>query len=101
MARTRLQLHHELKKLSENCYFSPPNGFEMKYPCIVYKLEGHSNQHGDDIRYIHLDRYTVTVIVEEPNDDLPDRFFNAFEYCSLDRHFFSDNLSHYVYTLYY
>lgn len=100
MAKTRLQLQSELEKICPNCYFSPPNEFNLKYPCIIYQLQSNSDRHADDIRYIHLRRYTVTVITDDPDDDLSDRLIDCFDYCSLDRMFTSDNLNHFVHTLY-
>lgn len=101
MAKTRLELSKELKTLCKNCYFSPPNGFNLKYPCITYSLDNNLTTNADDMRYISFRRYTVTVITDDPDSDLSDKLLEKFKYCSLDRHFISDNLNHFVHTLYY
>lgn len=101
MAKTRLELSKKLKTICQNCYFSPPNGFNMNYPCIVYTWDNNSIDNADNTRYIGFRRYTVTVITDDPDSDLSDKLLECFRYCSLNRHFTSDNLNHFVHTLYF
>lgn len=103
MARTRLQLHDELMKIigNGNCYYSPPNGFNLKYPCIVYKHENNADDYADDLHYIRFRRYTVTVIDDNPDSDLSERLLDHFRYCDLSRQFCSDNLNHWIHNLFY
>ena len=101
MAKTRLELHEELKMLCNNCYFSPPDGFDMSYPCIVYKLESDKNGFADNYRYTRYKRYTVTIITQDPDSEMPDKLIERFHHCTFDRHFTNDNLNHFVHTLYY
>ncbi len=103
MERTRLSLHKRLKEITglQNCYFSPPNGFNLKYPCLVYTVSNHVGDRADNLRYIGRTRYTITVITEDPDSDLSEKLVNYLDYCSLDRHFTNDNLNHFVHTLFY
>lgn len=100
MGRTRLQLQTELEKICSKCYFSPPNGFNLEYDCIVYQIQGDSDQNADDLDYVHHRRYTVTIITEDPDSKLPKRLKKQFDYCRLDRVFCSDDLNHFVHTIY-
>lgn len=100
MARTRLQLQSELEKICSKCYYSPPNGFNLSYPCIIYQLQGNFTQHADNIGYFNARRYNVTIIDEDPDTSLPEKFESIFKYRTLNRVFYSDNLIHFVYELY-
>lgn len=85
---------------SRNVYFQPPEGFKMKYPCVVYERERIESDHADNKPYLHHKRYSVTVIDKDPESEIPGRIA-AFPSCRHDRHFDSDNLHHDVFTLYY
>lgn len=85
---------------SENVYFQPPEGFRMKYPCIVYELEKIESSHANNKAYHHDLRYSVTVIDKDPESAVLMRIAD-FPKCSHDRHFVSDNLHHNIFTLYY
>lgn len=98
--KSRLELSELLHTICDHCYFSPPNGHEMKYPCIVYDLSDDFKQQADNIGYkIHLG-YTLTLIDEDPDSEL---FFAilGLPYCRFDRKFTSDNLNHFVFTIFY
>lgn len=85
---------------SENCYFSPPSTKRMKYPCIVYELSGIRSDFADNLSYRSAKRYTVTVIDENPDSEIPNQILNL-PHCVFDRAFPSDGLNHFVFTLYY
>lgn len=98
----RLMLHDILVDIlgSENCYFSPPDNFEMSYPCIIYQLNLMGSNFADNRRYIKKTRYDITVIDEDPDSEIPDKilelqtaYFNTF--------FTSDNLNHWQFSLYF
>lgn len=84
----------------DHCYFEPPSDIEMKYPCIVYNYVNDLDEYADNIHYKSSRRYTITVIDEDPDSEIPSRLKNL-SYCMSDRNFASDGLSHFVYTLYY
>ena len=84
---------------SNNVYFQPPASLKMQYPCIVYNLANANDVHADDKIYRRLYRYTVTYITKDPDDPKRDEI-DDLRYCSFDRFFTSDNLNHFVYTIY-
>lgn len=102
MAKKRLQLHDILCKIlgSRNCYFRPPSGFEMHYPCIVYDHFSTEVDRADNIPYKTAKRYDITVIDENPDSEIPDRVLEL-PYCKSDRNFASEGLNHFTFTLYF
>lgn len=83
-----------------HCYFQPPADIEMKYPCIRYNYTNDQDDFADNIHYRHSKRYTVTIIDEDPDSEIPERL-KSLPYCSSDRNFAVDGLNHYVFTLFY
>lgn len=73
----------------------------MQYPCIVYSYKNNRIVHGDNIRYLMFKRYTVTIIDHDSDSKIPDKLLEKFEHCQMDRRIVSDNLHHYIYTLYF
>lgn len=98
----RLTLHERLCELlgSTNVYFQPPEGFKLKYPCIIYEIDGSHNLNADDIAYINKRRYVITHIFKDVESDLIDEMLGRFSYCSYDRRFKSENLYHDVFRIY-
>ena len=99
---SRLELQTVLEELlgSRNVYFQPPSSVQMKYPAIVYSLNPIKKLNANNAAYKLLKSYDLTVIDEDPDSEIPEKVL-AFPYCSHDRNFISDNLNHYVFTLYY
>lgn len=98
----RIQFHKKLCEIlgSENCYFSPPDGLHMKYPCIVYELSRLPTRYADNKNYIFgYQGYTVEIIDADPDSELIDKL-RELPMCSFDRFFVSDNLNHFVFTIY-
>lgn len=85
----------------DHCYFQPPGNPEMKYPCIRYNYTNDLDVFADNIHYMSSKRYTVTIIDENPDSEIPNRLKNTFPYCTSDRNYAVDGLNHFVYTLYY
>ena len=52
-------------------YFQPPDGMDMKYPCIVYKLDDIEADHADDALYRHMNRYLITIMTEDSDSSWP------------------------------
>lgn len=102
MAGPRTELQDTLEKIlsSKNVSFAPSNNIDMEFPHIVYQLSGKRNDHADDIKYRKLNRYTITIIDEDPDSKIPEKI-EELQYCSFSRFFISDNLNHWVYDLYY
>lgn len=98
----RLELQSLLESLlgSRNVYFQPPESVKMNYPAIVYALDDIKNTFADDGVYLSPRRYQVTVIDKNPDN----KFIGlvaALSTCRFVRHYKSDNLNHYVFTIYF
>jgi len=100
---TRIQLHEKLLALfgSNHVYFQPPPTIKMAYPAIVYNFEGTYERPANDKRYVVENRYKVTFIHRDPDQNYSDDMYGVFPMCTYDRRFVNDNLYHDVYTLYY
>ena len=85
---------------SDNVYFQPPETVKMKYPAIVYSLDNIQNIHADDGVYLSHRRYSVTLIDKNPDSPTVERL-SALPMCQFNRHYTSDNLNHFVFTLYF
>lgn len=84
----------------DHCYFEPPASVQMKYPCIRYSYSNDQDQFADNIHYRHSKRYIVTIMDFDPDSKIPDRL-RELPYCSSDRNYAVDGLSHFVFTLFY
>lgn len=84
---------------SKNVYFQPPDRSKMKYPCIVYQLDGVDTQYADNRDYFKYKRYQLTYIDGTPDMTVPDKL-DALPLCSFVRPFTSENRNHYVYKIY-
>ena len=102
MSQRRVELQRMLEGLlgSRNVYFQPPTGTKIQYPCIVYNLDAANDVHANDKIYRRLYRYSLTYITKNPEDPMRDTI-DDLRYCSFNRFFVSDNLNHFVYTIYY
>lgn len=97
----RTKLHELLLSLGlNNVYFQEPENLKMKYPCIRYQLDNEWVEYADGGLYAGKNRYLVTYITPNPDDDFKDKI-RHLPYCRFSRHFRADNLNHYVYNLYY
>lgn len=81
-------------------YFSPPDGMQLRYPCMIYNYSNDLDDFADNIHYRSSRRYSVTIIDEDPDSKIPKRLVQL-PYCSSDRNFDTEGLSHFVYTLFY
>lgn len=101
MSQRRNELHRVFERIlgSKYVYYQPPTGLQMNYPCIVYNLADANDTHAENRIYRRLYRYTVTYITKDPDDPKRDAI-DDLRYCSFDRFFSSDNLNHFVYTIY-
>lgn len=112
--RSRLDLHEKLKDFigNDNVYFEPPEGYKMSFPCIKYNLSGADVLRANDSIHRFMKRYSVTIITRDVDegeewrpsareDGIIEGFLKTFEHSSFDRPFKSDNLMHFVFTLYF
>lgn len=98
---SRINLHKELVELVPNVYFQPPSSVQLKYPCIVYKLEAPDVKHADDKAHVGYKQYSITHIFKDADGDLIKAILGRFSYSSYDRRYVSDNLYHDTYRLFY
>lgn len=99
---TRLYLQTLLEETleSKNVYFQPPESRHISYPAIVYSLSSIEIKRADDEAYTSNNQYTVTYITTDPDSEMIGKLVKL-PYCRFDRHYKSNNLNHYVYTLYF
>lgn len=101
MSRIDLQTKLETVLGSRNVYFQPPESLQMKYPAFVYELADIITDKANNKNYIRNNRYTLTLIHKNPDNELKDTILDEFEFISFDRFFSKDGLNHYVYDLYF
>ena len=103
--RNRLKLHEELQELgivnAKQIYFQPPESIKLKYPCIIYHLTGVNVQHADDTKYLSKNRYTLTIISTDPDNDIAEKIVEHFPYSRFDRRYRAENLYHDSVELFY
>ena len=85
---------------SENVYFQPPATVKMNYPAIVYNLSKIDNTFANNLSYKRARAYQVILIDKNPDSEYVDKIL-SLPMCSFDRHYKSDNMNHFVFTLYY
>lgn len=99
-SRPDLQLLLEKILESGNVYFQPPESVKMNYPAIVYALEDIENAHADNGVYSSFKEYSITVIDKDPDSLLIDKVA-LLPTCRFNRYYTSENLNHWVFTLYF
>jgi hypothetical protein len=96
----RLELQAIFKTFVDNVYFQPPPNVHLIYPCIVYERAQVNVKYAGNKPYAHKKRYQVTVISNNPDDNIVDEVA-MLPLCSHDRFFTADNLNHDVFTIYF
>ena len=98
----REELHEKFVSIlgSRNVYFQPPAGLHLKYPAIVYKLSDINNTFADNEVYKQSFYYQVTVIDSDPDNEIF-KLVSSLPGTRFNQYFVSDNLNHYVFTIYY
>ena len=101
----RSELHLLLKSLYINgdphVYYQPPKDQEIKYPCIIYKLDDMPAIHADNNPYLWGHRYQVTVIDRNPESPLRERVVALPTARMQTSPYVKDNLHHFVFSIYY
>ena len=102
MAKSRLELHEILCGIlgTRQVYFQPPPTVQMKYDAIVYSIDDVDIVNADDKKYMTTKRYSVVAISKNPDSDLCDKIL-TLPYTEFGRFYTSDNLNHWVITLYF
>lgn len=98
----RLALHDIFREVlgSNNVYFRPPDGTVMRYPCIKYEKDNINTRYADNTSYHMTDRYTGTVIDEDPDSEI---IYDILKlpYTSFGRHYIADGLCHDTFTIFF
>jgi hypothetical protein len=99
---SRLQLQAELCDVlgTNNVYYQPPESIKMRYPAIKYSLSKVNMIFASNSVYANKRAYQVILIDDNPDTDMVDDIL-ALPYCQFDRSYVSDNLNHFVFTLYF
>lgn len=99
---SRLNLQTLLEDIleSRNVYFQPPESLKINYPAIIYSLNSFLDIQANNKLYLSKTSYSITLINKNPDNVLVDKI-KQLPYCSFNRHYISDNLNHYVFTIYY
>lgn len=99
---TRLKLHNKLCEIlgTSNVYYRAPSS-GMKYPCIKYEFSGNRTFHADNAKYLGKKRWTLTVIDQDPDSEIPKSIEENLAYSTFDRTYESDGLNHFVLNVYY
>lgn len=85
---------------SENVYFNPGKGVNLRYPCIVFnEAKGHALR-SDNTIYRYVRKYEFKYISKTPDEAMVDILMKLLN-CSFDRPYVSDQLYHYCFTIYY
>lgn len=100
---TRLELQAELEQFigNNNVYFQPPESIKLAYPCIIYRLGSGNAKYADNGLYKFTNSYDILFISKSPRVDIVEQMLRQFPMCRFSRHYNSDNLNHYAFTLYY
>lgn len=98
--RPTLQTMLETLLESRNVYNQPPASVKLKFPCIVYGLSDIVTKFADNNPYKLDKKYSLTYICTEPDDPFIEKLASLPK-CEFDRSFVSDNLYHFVFTLFY
>ena len=98
---SRLDLQDKLEELNKNrnVYFQPPSNIQMNYPAIKYEIDRIDTKFANDSSYIRNKRYTITVISKNAKPEIIDKLLDL-PMCTFDRSYQSDNLNHFVFTIY-
>lgn len=100
----RLSLDALLKETfgnSVNYYFQPPNNLLLKYPALIYGLDGLLDRYAENKIYNRRHAYAMLLILSDPDNSLVDKL-DELSYCRMSgRPYTVDNLYHYPFTIYY
>lgn len=84
---------------NKNVYFDPPESMRIKYPGIHYTLDVVSFSCANNKIYKSNNGYKIILIDSNPDSEYVDKLINV-QYCRFVRHYVSDGLHHWVFTLY-
>lgn len=100
---TRLELHEKLTSFmgNRNVYYQTPQSIKMQYPCIIYTLSKIQTKYANNKIYEHMKCYEITIVDQNKDSELPDRFLTYLPLTSFSRVYPADGLWHFVFTVYF
>lgn len=98
----RLELNALLKRTiqNDNVYFQQPEKNKLKYPCVIYHMNGSKDSFANNELYRGKTRYDIQLIDKSPDTALFQKI-KSLPYCRFDRFYTADNLNHFVFTIYF
>lgn len=98
----RVDIQEKFKFLlgSNNVYYQPPANLKMKYPAIVYSLDGLDVKRFDNTRLINKNCFSVTHIYRNESENLVETMLKSFEYISFDNRSIVDGIYNDHFTIY-
>lgn len=105
MIDQRLMLHELLSSIEgvKKAYYQPPSSEKLKYPCIIYKCDSHTNLYANNKRYLSFPKYTLTLVDYDAESEIVERILRLSDNCivSMDQSYTGDGLYHWAFTLYF
>lgn len=86
----------------KNVYHDPPQNIQLKFPCALMEMGTPTVQYADNLPYQWANRWSITIIDRDgTKGEYYVRKMLELPYCSFDRKFVTDNLYHFVFTIYF
>lgn len=79
-------------------WYQTPDQSKLTYPCIRYDYAGPRNTYADNGKYIVRHAFTVTLMTDNPLDELVDELMEL-KNSEYDRPYKSEGIYHHVYTI--
>ena len=97
----RLELQSTLEEIlgSSQVYFQPPPSIKMAYPAIVYELTDIDVKHANNIAYITVPGFKITLIDRNPDSEFVSEILKLPK-CKFNTFFTVDNLNHFIFSKY-
>jgi len=84
----------------KHVYYQPPASKKLMYPCVVYRLDDMPSMYANNLPYRWDHVYQLTVIDRDPESVVREKMAEL-PTARFKRSFVSDNLNHYVFSIYY
>ena len=102
MAQDRKKLHKILEDIlgTKNVYFQPPENIKIGYPCIIYSQSGYDIDRADNTAYRITPAYTIMYVSKKYDTTMVPKILTLLN-GRFDTSYISDNLYHYVITIFF
>ena len=102
--RTWSDLQKDLQDLMGSkvkVYYQPPENLKLNYPCVIFDLNDAYSIHADNIPYLKVKRYSITLITTNADNEIYVDKLLSLPRCSMERSFTTDRLVHVLFNAYY